>query len=53
MVAGPESGEMQAAPSSIDGVQYDHVISVEVDDRPQPLRLGVNRGDNPYELADK
>lgn len=53
VVGGPESGDMQVGTSSVNGQQYDHVISVEVDDRGQPLRLGVNRGDNPYTVADR
>lgn len=53
MVGGPQGGAVEGGSSTLDGTTYDHVISVEVDDRPHPLSLGVNRGDNPYSVADE
>ena len=48
-----DAGSLDIGGNTIDGQHYDHVISVEIDDRGAPLRLGVNRSDNPYTVADK
>ena len=44
---------MQTRTASIDGRQYDQVIDVDISDGAPPLKLGVNRSDNPYEVADR
>lgn len=47
------AGEMQTGGKSINGQQYDHVIDVDISDGAAPLKLGVNRNDNPYQVADR
>lgn len=44
---------MQTGTASINGRQYDQVIDVDISDGAPPLKLGVNRSDNPYEVADR
>jgi len=50
---GEEAGDMQMGTSSVNGKQYDHVIDVDIADGQPPLKLGVNRDDNPYDVADR
>lgn len=47
------AGEMQTGTTSINGKQYDQVIDVDISDGAPPLKLGVNRSDNPYDVADR
>lgn len=44
---------MQMGTSSLNGKQYDHVIDVDIADGAPPLKMGFNRDDNPYNVADR
>ena len=50
---GTDAGEMQTGTTTLNGRQYDQVIDVDIADGAPPLKLGVNRNDNPYEVADR
>ena len=46
-------GDVQAGRSDLNGQSYDHVINVDIDDNREPLKLGINNDDNPYDVADR
>ena len=61
VVAGPEDPASTGAGASsvvapdkmFDGQHYDYVFDVDVQDGVPPLKLPYNRGENPYEAADR
>lgn len=40
-------------PGQLDGQRYDYVFDVDVEDGAPPRKLALNRGDNPYTVADQ
>ena len=53
MVGGPDDDTVAAGNQLYEGQQYDFVFDVDVADGVPPLKLPVNKGDNPYIAADK
>lgn len=53
MVGGPSGDTVAAGPKYFEGQQYDYVFDVDVEEGVPPLKLPVNKGDNPYDVADK
>lgn len=53
MVGGPGDDTVAAGSQFHEGQQYDFVFDVDVADGVPPLKLPVNKGDNPYTAADK
>lgn len=41
------------APQWFDGHEWDFVFDVDVSDSMPPLKLPMNRGENPYDVADR
>lgn len=53
MTGGPGGDTVAAGTQFHAGQQYDFVFDVDVADGVPPLKLPVNKGDNPYDAADK
>ncbi|KAL0051183.1 hypothetical protein WJX82_003205 [Trebouxia sp. C0006] len=53
VVGGPGDDTVAAGNQFHEGQQYDFVFDVDVADGVDPLKLPVNKGDNPYIAADK
>lgn len=53
VVGGPGEDTVAAGSQFHEGQQYDFVFDVDVADGMPPLKLPVNKGDNPYVAADK
>lgn len=53
VVGGPGEDTVAAGNQFHEGQQYDFVFDVDVADNMPPLKLPVNKGDNPYDAADK
>ena len=53
VVGGPGEDTVAAGNQFHEGQQYDFVFDVDVADGMPPLKLPVNKGDNPYVAADK
>ena len=53
VVGGPGEDTVAAGNQFHEGKQYDFVFDVDVADGMPPLKLPVNKGDNPYIAADK
>lgn len=53
VVGGPGEDTVAAGNQFHQGQQYDFVFDVDVADGMPPLKLPVNKGDNPYIAADK
>ncbi|KAL0030698.1 hypothetical protein WJX77_002586 [Trebouxia sp. C0004] len=53
VVGGPGGDTVAAGNQFHEGQQYDFVFDVDVADGVPPLKLPVNKGDNPYFAADK
>jgi phospholipase A-2-activating protein len=50
---GPGTSSMMAPHKMVDGVHYDYVFDVDVQDGVPPLKLPYNKNENPYEAADR
>ncbi len=53
VVGAPGDDTVAAGNQFHEGQQYDFVFDVDVADGVPPLKLPVNKGDNPYIAADK
>lgn len=53
VTGGPGGDTVAAGTQFHEGQQYDFVFDVDVADGVPPLKLPVNKGDNPYDAADK
>lgn len=53
VVGGPSDDTMATGSKIFEGQQYDFVFDVDVVEGAPPLKLPVNRDDNPYIVADK
>ena len=50
---GGGGGSVAVSDRTLDGTEYDFVFDVDISDSGPPLKMGVNRGDNPYDVADR
>lgn len=53
VVGGPSDDTVATGTKYFEGQQYDFVFDVDVTEGAPPLKLPVNRDDNPYIVADK
>ena len=53
VVGGPSDDTVATGSKYFEGQQYDFVFDVDVTEGAPPLKLPVNRDDNPYTVADK